>query len=118
MAKVTEVTSQRLVVAKFVWHGLKKHVRAWTKAPLAQFSVPERRFDHVNIDLVRPLPPSHGFTHLLTMVDLTTWWPEAVPLSSTTSTEVAWVFIATCVARFGTPSYLSSDRGPQFTSEL
>ena len=69
---------------KFVWHGLKRDVRAWVdtctacqsakvhrnvKAPLEQFSVPERRFDHVNMDLVRPLPPLHGFTYLFTMVD-------------------------------------------------
>ena len=53
---------QRPVAAKFVWHGLKKDVRAWTdacvhcqctkvhrhtKTPLAKM-----RFDHVN-----PYPP-------------------------------------------------------------
>ncbi|XP_056128342.1 uncharacterized protein LOC130106298 [Rhinichthys klamathensis goyatoka] len=89
-----------------------------TKAPLAPFKVPERRFDHVNVDLVGPLPPSRGYTYLLTMVDRTTRWPEVVPLSSTTSAEVARAFIMAWVARFGTPSDLSSDRGPQFTSEL
>ncbi|KAJ8386197.1 hypothetical protein AAFF_G00176210 [Aldrovandia affinis] len=80
--------------------------------------VPERRFDHVNVDIVGPLPPSCGFTYLLTMVDRTTRWPEAVPLASTTTADVAWAFIDTWVSRFGTPSDLSSDRGSQFTSEL
>ena len=95
--------SQRLVAAKFVWHGLKKDVRDWattclecqrakvhrhTKAPLELFPVPERRFDHVNVDLVGPLPSSHGFTYLLTMVDRTTRWPEAVPLTSLASVEM------------------------------
>ena len=125
--------STRLVGAKFVWPGLRRDVRTWAgscvacqrakvqrhiKAPLAPFRVPERRFDHVNVDLVGPLPPSLGFTHLLTMVDRTTRWPEAVPLSSTTTTEVARAFIACWVSRFGTPADLTSDRGPQFTSEL
>ncbi|KAJ8389881.1 hypothetical protein AAFF_G00113500 [Aldrovandia affinis] len=125
--------SVRLVAAKFVWHGLRKDVKAWVdtctacqrakvhrhiKAPLERFSVPERRFDHVNVDLVGPLPPSHGYTYLFTMVDRTTRWPEAVPLSSTTSADLARAFIGTWVVRFGTPSDLSSDRGPQFTSEL
>ncbi|KAJ8358385.1 hypothetical protein AAFF_G00010440 [Aldrovandia affinis] len=125
--------SQRLVSSKYVWHGLKKDVREWAagcmecqrakihrhvKAPLAVFEVPERRFDHVNVDIVGPLPPSCGFTHLLTMVDRTTRWPEAVPLASTTTADMARAFIDTWVARFGTPSDLSSDRGSQFTSEL
>ena len=125
--------SVKLVGAKFVWPGLRKDVKGWaascmacqrakvhrhTKAPLQPFLIPERRFDHVNVDLVGPLPPSQGFTHLLTMVDRTTRWPEVVPLSSTTSAEVARAFISAWVARFGTPSDLTSDRGPQFTSEL
>ena len=84
------------------------------KAPL----VPERRFDHVNIDLVGPLPVSRGFTHVLTMVDRTTRWPEAVPLQSTTAADIARTFITTWVSRFGAPLDISSDRGPQFTSDL
>ena len=81
-------------------------------------TVPERRFDHVNLDLVGPLPTSQGFTHLLTMVDRTTRWPEAVPLVSTAAADVARAFIITWVAQFGVPSDISSDRGPQFTSGL
>uniref|UniRef100_A0AAV2MFB0 Integrase catalytic domain-containing protein n=1 Tax=Knipowitschia caucasica TaxID=637954 RepID=A0AAV2MFB0_KNICA len=52
------------------------------------------------------------------MVDRTTRWPEVVPLSSTTSADVARAFIYSWVARFGVPLDLTSDRGPQFTSEL
>ena len=120
-------------------HGLShpgvKFVRAWvgscvacqrtkvqrhTKAPLAPFVVPEKRFNHGNVDLVGPLPPSRGFTHLLTMVDRTTRWLEAIPLSlsSTTSAEVTRAFITSWIARFGTPSDVTSNRSPQFTSEL
>ena len=58
------------------------------------------------------------FTYLLIMVDRTTRWPEAVPLTSLASVEMTWAFISTLVARFGTPSDISSDRGAQFTSEL
>lgn len=57
-------------------------VHRHTKAPLVQFLVPERTFNHVNMDLVGPLPPSWGYTHLLTMVDRIIRWPEAMPLSS------------------------------------
>ncbi|KAJ8415228.1 hypothetical protein AAFF_G00009260 [Aldrovandia affinis] len=44
------------------------------------------------------------------MVDRTTRWPEVVPLSGTTTAEVARGFIGTWIARFGVPSDLSSDR--------
>lgn len=125
--------STKLEGPRFVWPGLRKDVRAWagscvpsqcakvhrhTKAPLVPFLVPERRFNHVNVDLVGPLPSSHRYTHLLTMVDRTTRWPEAVPLFSTMAAEVARAFIGCWVARFGMPGDITSDRGPQFTSEL
>ena len=71
------------------------NVHRHAKAPLETFEVPERQFDHVNMDLVGPLPPSQGFTHLLTMVDRTTHWPEAVPLLTTSSAEVARTFLGT-----------------------
>ena len=63
-------------------------------------------------------PPSQGFTNLLMMVDRITRWPEAVPLASTTTSDVARAFIGTWVSQFGPPSDVSSDRGPQSTSEL
>uniref|UniRef100_A0AAV2J054 Gypsy retrotransposon integrase-like protein 1 n=1 Tax=Knipowitschia caucasica TaxID=637954 RepID=A0AAV2J054_KNICA len=118
---------------RFVWPGLRKDVKTWAStcvacqrakvqrhvtAPLGPFSIPERRFEHVHVDLVGPLPPSRGFTHLLTMVDRATRWPEVVPLSSATPADVARAFIYSWVSRFGVPLDLKSDMGPQFTSEL
>jgi len=82
------------------------------------FSVPHRRFDHVHIDIV-PLPPSReGHTHLLTMVDRFTRWPEAIPLTDTSTIARARALFLHWIARFGLPIHLSSDRGPQFTSQL
>ena len=105
--------SVKLISQKFVWQGLRRDVGSWVsscvdcqrsevhrhiKAPLGEFKVPERRFDHVNVDLVGPLPSSHGFTYLFTMVDRTTRWPEAVPLSSASTSDVARAFLGTWVA--------------------
>jgi cleavage and polyadenylation specificity factor subunit 1 len=64
-------TTKRLVSAKFVWHGLNKQVTHWARtclscqrskvqthvrAPLQTFAPTSRRFEHVHIDLVGPLP--------------------------------------------------------------
>ena len=126
-------TTRKLVAAKFVWKGLQKQIGIWAKqciacqsskiqthirAPLEKFSVPQRWFDHIHVDLVGPLPPSNGFTHLLTVVDRFSRWPEAIPLNDTTATSCAQALASHWIARFGIPIDMSSDRGPQFTSQL
>ena len=71
----------------------------------------------MHVDIVGPLPPSgEGYTHLLTMIDRSTRWPEAVLLRETTAEAILDAFVATWVARFGMPANLTSDRGVQFTS--
>ena len=126
-------TTRKLIATKFVWNGLQKQIGIWSKqctacqtskiqthirAPLEKFNMPQRRFDHIHVDLVGPLPPSDGFTHLLTVVDRFSRWPEAVPIKDTTSAGCAQALVFHWIARFGIPSDMSSDRGPQFTSQL
>ena len=65
-----------------------------------------------------PLPPSHGFTHLLTVVDHFSRRPEAIPLNDTAAAVCAQAFVSNWIAHFGIPVDMSSDRGPQFTSQL
>ena len=77
--------------------------------------MPEKRFSHIHVDLVGPLPPSLGFTHLFTVIDRHTRWPEAVPLKDTSATECARALISIWVSRFGVPLHMTSDRGVQFT---
>ena len=112
----------KLIATKFVWHGLAKQVRDWakacipcqrskihrhTKTPLARIPEPQSRFDHIHVDLVGPLPPSQGFTHLFTIVDRFTRWPEAIPLTSTDTKSCARVLLSHWIARFGLPQHLS-----------
>ena len=80
--------------------------------------MPESRFDIVHIDLVGPLPPSEGFTYLLTCMDRFTRWPEAIPISAITAEVVAQAFVTGWIARFGIPSTIITDCGQQFESEL
>ena len=125
--------TRRLIVSRFVWHGLNKQVGIWAracvpcqtskvhqhvKAPFQTFHVPSRRFDHIHIDLVGPLSPSEGFTHLLTVVDRSTRWPEAIPLHDTSAITCAQALVMHWISRFGVPMHITSDRGTQFTSQL
>ena len=88
------------------------------KAPLSTFKVPSRHFDHINVDLVGPLPPSQGYTYLFTIVDRFTRWPEAIPLSDISASTCARALVSHWISRFGLPGEISSDRGAQFTSKL
>lgn len=82
--------------------------------PLAAFPTPGSRF---HIDLVGPLPPSRGYTHLLTCVDRFTRWTEAHPLTTTTADAVAEALFSGWT-RFSVPSTIITDRGRQFESQL
>ena len=125
--------TERLVTSRYVWPNIKADVRKWaqtcvqcqrykvqrhTVTPLSTFSTPDARFDMVHIDLVGPLPPSKGYTYLLTCIDRFMRWPEAYPLTNMTAQSVAEAFITGWIARFGTPSTITTDRGRQFESTL
>jgi transposase InsO family protein len=125
--------TKRLISSRFVWRGLASQVAQWTRqCPTCQISkihhhthtvphhipIPHQKFSHIHVDLVGPLPPSQGFTHLFTIIDRTTRWPEVIPLTTTTASDCANALLNTWISRFGLPSIITSDRGPQFTSSL
>jgi transposase InsO family protein len=123
----------RLVSAAFCWPHMKKQTAAATRSCLGcqrgkthrhvhlqpeHIPVPHRRFAHLHVDLVGPLPHSAGMTYMFTMVDRTTRWPEVVPLASITAADCAQALLTGWAQRFGVPSAITSDRGPQFTSAV
>ena len=125
--------SKRLICRDYVWHHMKRDITAWcnqcarcqqakihrhTKTPVPNIPVPEKAFQHIHVDLVGPLPHSNGFTHLLTIVDRYSRWPEAIPLMKTTAEECSAALIAQWISRHGVPRDITSDRGPQFISQL
>lgn len=126
-------TTQKIMTDKFAWHGINKEVRLWAqqciecqrskihrhvKAPLEYFAVPNIRFSHIHVDIVGPLPESRGAKYLFTIVDRYTRWPEAIPMNEATTVSCARAISFHWIARFGVPSLITSDRGPQFTSNL
>jgi hypothetical protein len=44
--------------------------------PPVAIPMPSHRISHINVDIVGPLPPSGGFTLLLTVVDRYSRWPR------------------------------------------
>ena len=124
--------TRQSVRSKVVWPSMDQDVSRWareclpcqqakvtrhTVPPIGDFTVPNKRFDHIHLDLVT-LPPSNGFRYLLTAVDRFTRWPMAVPLADISAQSVVDAFVMGWIQHFGIPSTVTCDRGSQFTSAL
>ncbi len=120
-------------MARFVWNGLQKNAREWTrcciachtakvhrhnKEPIGTFDAPDARFHDVYIDLVGPRSPSRRHHFLLTCVDRFTRCCEAIPLVDSYTEAVILAFLQNWFARFGAPKSVTIYRGPQFESAL
>jgi len=69
-------------------------------------------FERVAVDLVGSFPTATGgFRFLLTMIDLATRWPEAIPLKTTT-TKVICRELDKIFTSCGFPTTIITDNGP------
>ena len=124
--------TRQAVTDRFVWPSARADASKWAREclacqrskvtrhvvpPIGEFLVPQKRFEHVNLDLVT-LPLSNGYKHLLTIVDRLSRWPQAIPLQDMTAESVAEAFAHGWVASFGVPSTITTDRGGQFGTAI
>ena len=122
--------TRKMISEKVVWPSMRQDVTRWAREclscqqakitkhvvpPIGDFEVPDRRFQHVNIDIVT-LPRSNGFHYLLTAVDRFTRWPVAIPMENMSAESVVDAFAYGWIQQFGVPSTITSDNGTQFTS--
>ena len=76
--------TQRLITSCFAWPNINSDVRKWARSyiqcqrskihrhtitPLSTFATPDNRFEQVDLNFVGPLPPSQGYTYLVTVID-------------------------------------------------
>ena len=112
---------------------MSRHIASWCKMCTAcqqskvtrhnkfllkHFITPDAGFDHLHLDPVGPFVISQGFTHVLTIIDRYTRWPEAIPISNTTAPTVARAFDNNWICRYGAPTTITTDQGAQFESRL
>lgn len=73
----------------------------------------------LGVDLMGPFPRSkHGNMYLLVVVDYYTKWVEVFPLRDSKTPKIVRILTQEIFTRWGTPKYLVSDRGAQFTSAM
>jgi hypothetical protein len=85
-------------------------------AAVKPIAIPARRFTHIQVDIVGPMPAATcGSRYLL---ERSSRWLEALPMRDIVAATCADTLIAGWISRYEVPAQLTSDRGTQFTSAI
>lgn len=121
------------ILRHFFWPGIYAEIKEYclsckicqkrnmTKpyaVPLQPKPIIGKPFERVGMDLIWPLPRTQrGNEYVLVIVDYATRVPEAFPLKTTTTKQIAEKFIE-LFARVGFPTEILTDQGTPFVSRL
>jgi hypothetical protein len=123
------------VSAQFFWPNMKQDVKEFvqkclicqqakhdTIAPtglLQPLPIPEQVWEDVAMDFITGLPPSHGYTVIMVVIDRLTKYSHFSPLKvDYNSKNVAEAFMKTIVKLHGVPKSIISDRDKVFMSKF
>ena len=124
--------SLKRIAGEYYWPSIKGDIKTYVKTcvpckkvkqgerlvNMGSFSVPDKRFSHVMIDMVGPLPESYGYKYILTSICRTTRMIQATPMKEATASAAASAFLHNWVALFGVPARVTSDNGANFLAAL
>ena len=124
--------STKRIAGEYYWPSIKQDIKNFVKkcnscmkvkpatklVNTGKFNVPDKRFSHVMVDIVGPLPDSYGYKFLLTAICRTSRLFHAMPLREASASEVATAFLHHWASLFGIPSEMSSDNGASFIANL
>jgi hypothetical protein len=90
------------------------NISQWNSMPL-KCNIQIDLFDVWGIDFMGPFKNSHGYEHILVMVDYVSKWVEAIPCCKASTEESIAMIKSMIFPRFGTSRILISDGGTHFT---
>ena len=97
-----------LIKQQYYWKGMAKDVKDYIQRcptcrqekarvqlyPLHMSEIPDRPFNKIAMDLVTDFTESNkGNKHILTIIDLLTGWPEAIPIPNKSADTITKAFI-------------------------
>ena len=85
-----------------------------SKLLYGRYAPPSDCLTNIAIDLIGRLPVSKGLDHIMVIVDRSSRYFEAVPITTSSSEEIIRGLMEGFIQRFGVPKRVVSDNAPCF----
>lgn len=96
---------------------LKTRLKNYIKSPPGQTTKPEP-WDTIAIDTMGPIKTdAHGMQFIYVVIDLSTRWTELIPAPLNNARQAATA-LWSVITRHGTPHYVKSDNGTEYTNRV